>query len=362
MATPTEGTRQPATATPTEGPRQPAMTPELVLFPGPQIFSPVTTRSLMRNVLVALAPALVAGVVLFGLPALVVIATSVVSCVVFEWLWCRLRRVPATTGDLSAAVTGALLACCVPPTLPPYMVVVGAFIAVILVKGLFGGIGRNFANPAVVGRIALSVAFPAAMTTYVAPQVSLATPAGVDVVAGATVLAPSAAPLPTLALLVGTQAGTIGETSALAILLGLVWLLATRTITWHVPVTYVASLALFAWATGHDPVAQVLSGGLLLGAVFMATDYATSPATASGKVVFGVGLALVTGLIRFWGNMNEGVAYAILLMNLLVPYIDYLTAARPLGAPRRRGRLGRRVAARRAAAASGTRQGGARHE
>lgn len=305
----------------------------LTLSCSPQLVGPRTTRGIMRNVLVAMAPALVASVVIFGAAALVTCAVAVASSVLFEYLWCRLRRTPSTVGDLSAAVTGLLVAFNVPAGMPPYMVVIGCFVAIVMVKELFGGIGKNFANPAIVARIMLSVAFPAAMTAYPVPRVALSS---MDAVSSATMLSPSAQKLPWLDMFLGTEMGVLGETSALAILLGLAFLLATRTVSWHVPVTYLGCIFLLSAAMGLDPVAQVLSGGVMLGAVFMATDYTTCPVTARGKFVYALGMALITCLIRFWGNMNEGCAYSILFMNLLVPYIDATCASRPLGAPKRR--------------------------
>lgn len=306
----------------------------LVLLAAPQIMSPVTTQVIMRNVLIALAPAFLASLAFFGLPAFLVCVTSVVSCVGFEYLWCRIRKLPNTATDLSAAVTGMLLAFNLPSTIPLYMVVVGAFVSIVMTKELFGGIGKNFANPAIVGRIFLAVAYPVAMTTFVAPQITLAP---VDVVSSATPLSPAAEALAHLELLLGLHMGVLGETSALAILIGFVYLLATKTIRWHAPVAYVATVVVMSLLTGHDPVAQALSGGLLLGAVFMVTDYTTTPSTVRGKVVFAIGCGLITCLIRFWGNLNEGVAYSILFMNLLVPYIDVLTPNTPVGGERKRG-------------------------
>lgn len=306
----------------------------LVLLAAPQIMSPVTTQVIMRNVLIALAPAFLASLAIFGLPAFLVCVTSVVSCVGFEYLWCRIRKLPNTATDLSAAVTGMLLAFNLPSTIPLYMVVVGAFVSIVMTKELFGGIGKNFANPAIVGRIFLAVAYPVAMTTFVAPQITLAP---VDVVSSATPLSPAAEALAHLELLLGLHMGVLGETSALAILIGFVYLLATKTIRWHAPVAYVATVVVMSLLTGHDPVAQALSGGLLLGAVFMVTDYTTTPSTVRGKVVFAIGCGLITCLIRFWGNLNEGVAYSILFMNLLVPYIDVLTPNTPVGGERKRG-------------------------
>ena len=307
----------------------------LILHVMPQITSPVTTQVIMRNVLIAMAPTIVAAGVLFGIRALVVIAVAVASCMGFEWLWCYLRKLPNTVDDLSAAVTGVLLAFNVPSTMPLYMVVIASFVAIIITKELFGGIGFNFANPAVVGRLFLAVAFPVAMTSFVAPQVTLSP---VDVVSSATPLAASSQPLSYLELMLGTHMGVLGETCAATLLLGLVWLLVTGTITWHVPVVYVATVALLSLLVGRDPIAQVLSGGLLMGAIFMATDYSTSPSTLRGKLVFALGCGLITSLIRFWGNLNEGVAFSILFMNLLVPHIDALIVNTPvLGQAARKG-------------------------
>lgn len=306
-------------------------TQPLVLFTAPQITSPVTTRSIMRNVLIALVPALVMSALYFGINALIVVAVAVASCMGFEYLWCRLRGLLSTVDDLSAAVTGVLLAFNLPSTIPLYMVVVGSFVAIIMTKELFGGIGRNFANPAIVGRIFLAVAFPVAMTTFTPPAMTQAA----DVVSSATPLAPTAEPHTLMQLFLGAHAGVLGETSAIALLAGFVYLLATKTITWHVPVTYVGIVALLSLLVGRDPVAQACSGGLLLGAIFMATDYTTTPETIRGKIVFAVGCAVITCLIRFWGNLNEGVAYSILFMNLLVPYIDQLTPNTPIGGEKR---------------------------
>ena len=311
----------------------------LVLLTAPQLTSPASTRTIMRDVLIALVPALAASVAVFGARSALVVATSVLACVGFEHLWCRLRKISSTVGDLSAAVTGVLLAFNLPSTLPLYMVVVGAFVAIVMTKELFGGIGCNFANPAIVGRIVLAVAFPAAMATFSAPTgpaagLALGAAAGADLVSSATPLAPAAAAHPWAQLLLGTHAGVLGETSAAAILIGFAYLLFRRVITWHAPVAYVGVVCALSLLVGADPVAQALSGGLLLGAVFMATDYATTPATLRGRIVFAVGCGLITCLIRFWGNLNEGVAYSILFMNLLVPHLDVLTRNVPVGGER----------------------------
>ena len=317
----------------------------LVLRPAPQISSAVTTHIIMRDVLVALIPATIAAVAFFGVRAAVVIATSVGSCVLFEYLWCRLRGLPNTIGDLSAAVTGLLLAFNVPSTLPLYMVVIGAFVAIIMTKELFGGIGKNFANPAIVGRIFLAVAFPAAMTNFVAANQVFPLNLAPDLVSSATPLSPNAAPATLMELFLGQHAGVLGETSAVALLLGMLFLLYRPVITWHIPTAYVGTVAILSLLTGHDVLAQICSGGLMLGAIYMATDYSTCPATKRGKFIFGIGCGIITCLIRFFGNLNEGVAFSILFMNLLVPYIDQLTPNIPVGgeaiiAERRRAKRG----------------------
>ncbi len=313
-----------------------AFTPSrpLALNPMPQITSPETTQSVMRNVLIAMAPAAVASVIFFGPRALLVTLGSAAMCMAFEHLWCLGTKVPTTVNDLSAAVTGVLLAFNVPVSIPIYMLAIGDFVAIIITKALFGGIGKNFANPAIVGRLTLAVAFPVAMTNFTAPLVTF-TPA--DVVSSATALAPSAPAITLLDMFLGSEMGVLGETSVLAILIGFAFLLATKTITWHVTAVYVGVVALASLLAGLDPLAQICSGGLMLGAVFMATDYSTSPATLRGKIVFAIGCGLITCLIRFWGNLNEGVAFSILFMNLLVPYIDQLTPNTPVGAVKAKG-------------------------
>lgn len=298
----------------------------LVVSPVPHILAPVTTRKVMLNVIIALGPAVIASIIIFGLQALLVEAVTVAACVLCEYLWCRLRKEENTIGDLSAVVTGILLAFNLPPTIPLYIPVIGAVIAIIVTKQLFGGIGCNFANPAIVGRIALAISFPAFMTAYSYPTPVTAC----DAISSATPLAVDGG-IPFLDLFLGTHGGVIGETCALALILGLVWLLVTKTIEITIPLVYVATVAVFSLLAGKDVVQQILSGGLLLGAIFMATDYVTSPFTRKGKIIFALGCGIITCIIRFWGNMNEGVSYSILLMNLLVPLINSKTRRVPLG-------------------------------
>ncbi len=292
----------------------------------------------MRDVLIALAPAAIAATAFFGYRALLLIVTSIALSVACEYLWCRLRGLPNTTGDLSAAVTGLLLAFNVPSTLPIGMLAIGVFVAIIMTKELFGGLGKNFANPAIVGRIFLAVSFPAAMSSYVQPNRILPLPTAYDLLSSATPLSPTAPPTTLAELFFGQHAGVLGETSALALLLGGIYLLARGVIGWQIPASYLGTVALLSLVVGKSPIEQILSGGLMLGAFFMATDYVTSPATKRGKLVFGVGCGLIMCLIRFFGNMNEGVAFSILFMNLLVPYIDRLTANVPVGGEQARSR------------------------
>lgn len=295
----------------------------------PHIRSGATTTKIMGTVIIALMPALVASVIIFGPRALLVTAVTVAAAVLFEFAWCHLRHQPDSIQDLSAVVTGLLLAFNVPSTIPLWMPVVGTFVSIVIVKELFGGIGRNFANPAIVGRMVLAVSFTSRMTAFPFPN----TLSGVDALTSATPLAAAGngAQLPYLDLLLGTHGGVLGETCSLALIIGGVFLIAVGTIKATIPVTYLATVAVISLLTGHDPLVQLLSGGLLLGAFFMATDYTTSPYTTKGQIVYGLLLGVITCGIRFWGNMAEGVSYAILIMNLLVPYINALTRHRPLG-------------------------------
>lgn len=307
-------------------------TSHLVVSPVPHVRALLTTRRVMANVILALLPALIASVVIFDLRALLVTAVTVAACVVMEWAWCVLRHEKQTVGDLSAVVTGLLLAFNLPSTVPLYLPIIGAAAAILVTKQLFGGIGHNFANPAIVGRIALAVSFPSLMTAYPYPQ----TLSGVDILSSATPLAAHGQRLPLLDLLLGTHGGVLGETCALALLIGFGWLLCTRTVELTIPLAYLSTVAAMSALCGQNVLTQLLSGGLLLGAFFMATDYTTSPFTRKGKLIFGVGCGLITCAIRFWGNMNEGVSYSILLMNLTVPYINAKTRKTPMGGGKRK--------------------------
>ena len=299
----------------------------------PHIRDNSSTQKIMLDVILALCPAILASAIIFGLRALLVIAVTVASCVVFEYLYCRLMKKPNPIADLSAVVTGILLAFNLPSTLPLWMAVIGAFVSVVIAKQLFGGLGHNFANPAIVGRIVLAVSFAGRMTAYAYPEVTN----GVAALAGATPLvATRNADLPLLTLFLGTHGGVLGETCAAALLLGGIWLVVRRVISPVIPVTYLATVAVISLLAGQEPLVQLLSGGLMLGAIFMATDYVTSPYTLTGKLVYGLGLGIITCAIRFWATSAEGVSYAILLMNLLVPYINDLTRQKPLGGGKRK--------------------------
>jgi electron transport complex protein RnfD len=304
---------------------------KLLVSSAPHITGKDTTASLMRDLIIAMVPAMAASVFFFGVKALILTAVSVLACVAFEFMYQKMLKKPVTISDLSAAVTGILIAFNCPPTLPLWTVVIGAFFAIIIVKQLFGGLGYNFANPAIVARIILGLGYTGLMTSWTFP----ATISG-DAVASATPLAVYAAggTVNYLDMFVGATGGVLGETSALALLLGFVYLVVRKVISPTIPVTYVATVAVLAVVLGVDPVVYVLGGGLLLGAIFMATDYVTSPYTEKGKIIFGIGLGVITVMIRRFGSMTEGVSYAILLMNLVVPYINKATRQKPLGAPK----------------------------
>jgi electron transport complex protein RnfD len=305
------------------------MSTKATLAVSPHIHSGRSTSAIMRDVLIALLPATIAGVVIFGLRALAVIALCVISCVGFEAIFNIIVKKEQTVGDLSAAVTGLLLALNLPANVPIWQCVIGCLFAIIVVKCLFGGLGCNLVNPAITARVFMLVSF-GSMATQALPVI-------VDTASSATPLAQIAAgETPNLwDLLLGTTGGAIGETCAVALLLGLAYLLIRRVITWHIPVTFIGSVFLLSFMMeGFDAMTAlslILSGGLLIGAIFMATDYVTSPSTAWGKVIFGVGAGLLTFLIRYFGTYPEGISFAILFMNILTPYIEKLTAHKVFG-------------------------------
>jgi electron transport complex protein RnfD len=307
-----------------------------------------TTTGIMLDVIIALIPALVLSLLLFGFRSLAVIAVSVVSCVVFEYLSRKVMKRNNTLGDLSAIVTGILLAFNLPSSMPLRMVVIGDAVAIIVVKQLFGGIGQNFVNPALVGRIVLMMSFPTYTNSFPTPfawrieeldAVTSATPlaqfAGNYSLNAATDVMNSAE-LPTLAqMFFGIRGGCLGETCAAALIVGGLYLIVRRVITPTIPLVYVGTVAAAMCIAGSGNLSfvayQVLSGGLLLGAIFMATDYTTSPLGFKGKVIFAVGCGIITSLIRIFGSLPEGVSFSIIIMNILVPHIESLTASKPFG-------------------------------
>lgn len=296
----------------------------LTVCPSPHVRDNTTTAKIMGHVLIALCPAIIAATIIFGVRALLLIAFCAGSAVIWERLCNLVMKRPNSIGDLSAAVTGVILAFNLPSTLPFWMAAIGTFVSIVVVKQLFGGLGHNFANPAIVGRIVLMLSFPAAMSHWVAPFES-----GVDAVTSATPLVSGSASYSELFL--GTTGGCLGEVSAAALLLGGVYLFAMDIISPAAPLAFMGTVAAFSYAVGEDGLYQVLAGGVILGAVFMATDYVTTPVTTKGKIIFGIGCGLVTCIIRFWGSYPEGVSFSILLMNIVTPYIDMFTRKKPIG-------------------------------
>ncbi|MBR4289200.1 MAG: RnfABCDGE type electron transport complex subunit D [Oscillospiraceae bacterium] len=319
---------------------------ELTISSSPHMHSPITTKTIMRDVLIALAPALVGSIIFFGSRALMVTLVSVAASVFFEWAYCRLRKMHCKTYDLSAVVTGVLLAFVCPPTIPYWMIVLGDAFAILLVKMLFGGIGKNFVNPALAGR-AFMFSWPVAMSTWVKAGMENAAPlfGSADIVTAATPLAyMHQGQLPDVTVLqafLGNVGGCIGETSALLLLVGFAYLLWRKVITVRIPLAYIGTVAVlsFLFPMGHGRIEwmayQLFTGGLMLGAIFMATDYVTSPVTKLGQVVYGIGCGVLTILIRYFGGYNEGVSYAILIMNCCVVLLDRIGRPTKFGAPKK---------------------------
>lgn len=309
---------------------------KLIVSSSPHFNGGRTTQNIMLDVIIALAPAMVASVILFGFRAAVVILTCVATCVLSEYLCRRVMKRPQTVVDLSCVVTGILLALNLPVTINPLIAVFGGVVAIVVVKQMFGGIGQNFVNPALTARIILLNSFPSRMTHWVQPfdytatadAITTATPLGI-LKEGAGEALPSY-----LDLFLGNNAGCLGETCALAILIGGAYLIARRVISPVIPVTYLATAALFSALFGRDPLFDLLSGGLLLGAFFMATDYTTSPLYFWGRVVFAFGCGLITMVIREFGSLPEGVSYSIILMNILTPLLERAIKPRAFGSQR----------------------------
>ena len=303
----------------------------------PHVRSKESIQSIMRDVIIALIPATAAVIFFFGIPALILIAVSIVACVFFEWLYQKLMKKTVTISDLSAVVTGLLLAMNLPASAPIWVPIVGAAFAIIFAKQLFGGLGQNFINPALAGRAFLLASYPTEMTTWTAPVGF----SGADAVAVATPLATlKTGAMPDASLtdvILGTNiGGCIGETCAVALIIGGIYLLVKHVISWRIPVLYILTVFVLTAAIGRKglrvPVYEIFTGGLMLGAFFMATDYASSPVTPKGQIIFAIGCGVITTLIRIFGGYPEGVSYSILIMNLAVPLIERFTEPKIFGA------------------------------
>ena len=317
----------------------------------PHTRSRTTTATIMQDVIIALIPATIYGIFNFGIKAFLIILTSVVACVMTEYIYEKAMKKPLTTGDYSAVVTGLLLALNLSPNVPLWIPVIGSVFAILVVKMLYGGIGQNFMNPALAARCFLLISFAGRMNNFAVEQVQVSGSVpkifqylnkgivAVDGVTGATPLASLRAgeSVDLLNLFIGKHGGTIGETSVAAILIGAAYLLLRKVITWRIPVTYLASFALFLILFGGKGLdwnflfSHLFGGGLMLGAFFMATDYTTSPRLTTGKIVFGIGCGLITMIIRLYGSYPEGVSFSILLMNILTPQIDMLFRRKTYG-------------------------------
>ena len=319
---------------------------ELTISSSPHAHSPVTTQTIMRDVLIALVPALLGSIYFFGFRSLLVTLVSAAACVFFEWGFCKLRKLHCKTYDLSAVVTGVLLAFVCPVTIPYWTIILGDFFAIVLVKMLFGGLGKNIVNPALAGR-AFLFSWPVLMSNWV--KVGFDNAAGLlstaDAVTAATPMsAMHQGALPEESILdmfLGNIGGCIGETSALLLIIGFVYLLYRKVITARIPLAYIGTVAIlaFLFPQGNDRIAwmaaQVFGGGLMLGAIFMATDYVTSPLTKLGQIVYGIGCGIITILIRYFGGYSEGVTYAILCMNACSVLLDKIGRPVKFGAPKK---------------------------
>lgn len=319
---------------------------ELTISSSPHAHSPVTTQTIMRDVLIALVPALLGSIYFFGFRALLVTLVSAAACVFFEWGFCKVRKLHCKTYDLSAVVTGVLLAFVCPVTIPYWTIILGDFFAIVLVKMLFGGLGKNIVNPALAGR-AFLFSWPVLMSNWV--KVGFDNAAGLlstaDAVTAATPMsAMHQGALPEESILdmfLGNIGGCIGETSALLLIIGFLYLLYRKVITARIPLAYIGTVAIlaFLFPQGNDRIAwmaaQVFGGGLMLGAIFMATDYVTSPLTKLGQIVYGIGCGIITILIRYFGGYSEGVTYAILCMNACAVLLDKIGRPVKFGAPKK---------------------------
>jgi len=304
----------------------------------PHIRAEHTINSIMKDVIIALLPAVIMALYVFKWEALWVMILSVLSCVGVEALWQKVTKQPITINDYSAAVTGLLLAFNMPASVPLWIPIVGGVFAIIIVKQIFGGLGQNFMNPALAARAVLLASWPNHMTNWTLDGVTTATPLGILKAGLGEVSAATITPLPSLShLFVGTIGGCLGETSAIALLIGAAYLLYKRVIHWRIPASFIGTVFILTWILGRDgmfhgdPFYEIFTGGLLLGAFFMATDYTTSPVTPLGQWIMGIGCGLITTLIRLFGGYPEGVSYSILLMNLAVPLLDRYTQPKVFG-------------------------------
>lgn len=318
---------------------------QLIVSSSPHVKSSESISSIMRDVIIALIPASLAGVCFFGIRAIAVIFTAIASCILSEYVFEKVTKRKNTTGDLSAVVTGLLLALNLPVTIPLWMVIIGSAFAIVIVKQLYGGLGKNFMNPALAARCFILVAWAGSMSAFIPPF------SGVDAVSSATPLAVlkgiESGNLPELwQAFIGVKGGCIGETSGLALIIGFGYLLARRLVDVKIPLAYIASFALFMFLFGNNTtqgsmayftLMHVLSGGLLIGALFMATDYVTTPTTFWGQIIFGIGCGFITFAIRVFGSYPEGVSFSIILMNIVTPLIERFTAPKPFGEVKKNG-------------------------
>ena len=306
----------------------------LTVSSSPHVLDNTTTSRIMLDVIIALVPAFIMSGVVFGSRTILLTITCLASCIVFESAFEKVTYKENTISDLSAVVTGVLLSFNLPSSLPYWMAVVGCFVAIAIVKQLFGGIGQNFANPAITARIVLLISFATPMTTWPLPNqlmgaadaVTGPTPLGIMNMGGDPAMVPS-----NIDMFLGFVGGSLGETSAIALLLGGIYLIARKVIEPTIPVAFIGTVFVLALLAGQDPVFHVCAGGVMLGAIFMATDYSTSPLTTNGKIIFGIGCGVLTIIIRLFGAMPEGVSFSILLMNILTPHIDSLSRRKIYG-------------------------------
>lgn len=310
---------------------------KLTVSASPHFRSRQTTSGIMLDVIIALVPSLVAAYIIFGVRTLILSAVSVIACVAFEYLSRRVMKRHNTISDLSAVVTGLLLAFNVPATMPVWMVIIGDFFAIVIAKQFFGGIGQNFVNPALIGRIVLMSSFPSKMGSFPEPLVSTLPLTSATPLAS---LKSGASPEQSLlGMFLGLRGGCLGEVCIAALLIGFVYLLVRKVISWHIPVAYIGTVAVIMLLAGKGDfeymLYELMAGGLVLGAVFMATDYTTSPVSKKGKIIYAVGCGIITSLIRIFGNLPEGVSFSIIIMNILVPHIEHITTPKPFGTPKK---------------------------